>query len=39
MSNAMVSEPAADAELVWWDANVVKSDLTSGLSNLSHGWK
>jgi len=37
MSNAMVSEPVA--ELVWWDANVVRSDLTSGLSNLSHGWK
>lgn len=32
-------EPTADAEPVWWEANVVKSDLTSGLSNLSHGWK
>lgn len=32
-------ETIADAEPVWWDSNVVKSDLTSGLSNLSHGWK
>lgn len=32
----MDSEPRADVEPEQWDTNVVKHDLTSGLSNLSH---